>query len=61
MRDTENQARKIAARLPMKLPREGLRIPVVVTAAGETTWNRDAGMAVLDSNGRTAWIRLGYR
>ncbi len=56
MRATENQWPKIAARLLMKLPGEKARITMVVTAAGETSWSREA---VLDGNGRTA-CRLDY-
>ncbi|MGF6960924.1 hypothetical protein QFZ97_006880 [Paraburkholderia youngii] len=54
MRATENQWPRIAARLLIKLPREGARVTVVVTAAGEASWNPDAGT-------RRFWTAKGGR
>ncbi|MCP3728525.1 hypothetical protein M3I53_36450 [Paraburkholderia sp. CNPSo 3272] len=51
-RATENQWPKIAARLRMKLPGEKARITMVVTAAGETSWSREAGA-------RQFWTAMG--
>ncbi|MBP0596004.1 hypothetical protein J8I87_41610 [Paraburkholderia sp. LEh10] len=58
---TGNEWHKIAALLLMKLPGEEARITVVAKAAGEASWNGEGGEAVLDGNGRSAWIRLDYR